>query len=32
MERNEDFRVQQTNIVVEFSGGYDGKKKNDLKS
>ena len=32
MERNEGFRVQQTNIVVDVLGGYDRKVKNDLNS
>ena len=32
MERNEDFRVQQTNIVVDVLGGYDRKVKNDLNT
>ena len=32
MERNEGFKVQQTNIVVDVLGGYDRKVKNDLSS
>ena len=32
MERNEGFRVQQTNIVVDVLRGYDRKAKNDLNS
>ena len=32
MERNEDLRVQQTNVVVDVLGGYDRKVKNDLNS
>ena len=32
MERNEGFRVQQTNIVVDVLGGYDRKMRNDLNS
>ena len=32
MERNEGFRVQQTNIVVDVLGGYDRKVKNDLNT
>ena len=32
MERNEGFRVQQTNFVVDVLGGYDRKVKNDLNS
>ena len=32
MERNEGFRVQQMNIVVDVLGGYDRKVKNDLNS
>ena len=32
MERNEGFRVQQTNIVVHVLGGYDRKVKNDLNT
>ena len=32
MERNEGFRVQQTNIVVDVLGGYDREVKDDLNS
>ena len=32
MERNEGFRVQQTNIVVDVLGGYDRRVKDDLNS
>ena len=32
MERNEGFRVQQTNIVVDVLGGYNRKVKNDSNS
>ena len=32
MERNEGFRVQQTNIVVDVLEGYDREVKNDLNS
>ena len=32
MERNEGFRVQQTNTVMDVLGGYDRRVKNDLNS
>ena len=32
MERNEVFRVQQTNIFVDVLGGYDRKVRDDLNS
>ena len=32
MERNEGFRVQKTNIVLDVLGGYERKVKNDLNS
>ena len=32
MERNEGFRVQQTNIVEDVLGGHDRKVRNDLNS
>ena len=32
MERNEGFKVQKTNIVVDVLGEYDRKVKNDLNS
>ena len=32
MNRNEGFRVQQTNIVIDVLGGYDRKVKDDLNS
>ena len=32
MERNDGFKVQKTNIVVDVLGEYDRKVKNDLNS